>query len=62
MSNETRPTEAEMTRSYFDASDARTKRMIVECDHEEAQEMDAEPQPHGPMCPSRVPFGECLCR
>jgi len=34
--SETRATEAELTRSYYDASDARTKRMIMECDHEEA--------------------------
>jgi hypothetical protein len=34
-------TEAELTRSYFDSSDARTKRMIVECDHEAAQDEGA---------------------
>lgn len=34
-------TEAELTRTYFDASDARTKRMIVECDHETAQEIES---------------------
>ena len=42
VTNAKRSPEAEMTRSYFDASDVRTQRMIVECDHETALDHAAE--------------------